>query len=120
MCRAIVEEYYGRIDRGDVGWVLSQFSLDAVYERADVVYNGSAEIGQFYRHERLIRGVHRIDTLTANPADDLVIVTGRFTGAGGQGDERDVGFADVWHFGADKLVKRRQTYLALGSAYVRE
>lgn len=120
MSLTIVEEYYSRIDQSDVVWVLSQFSPGAVYERAGVSYNGLDEISQFYRNQRLIRGVHHIDTLTANPADDLVIVTGRFTGTGYQSDERDVDFADVWHFGADKLVKKRQTYLALGSAYVRE
>lgn len=120
MSLTMVEEYYRRIDQSDVAWVLSQFSPDAIYERADVSYKGLDEISQFYRDQRLIRGVHRIDTVTANPAVDLVIVTGRFTGAGCQGDERNVGFADVWHFGADKLVKKRQTYLALGNAYVRE
>lgn len=120
MYLTIVQEYYRRIDDGDVVWVLSQFNADAVYERADVSYKGLDEISRFYQRERLIRGVHHIDTLTANPTDDLVIVTGRFTGTGYRNDERNVGFADVWEFGTDKLVKRRQTYLALGSAYVRD
>lgn len=120
MSLKIVEEYYSRIDQSDVPWVLSRFSAKAIYERADVSYNGLDEISQFYRSQRLISGVHLIDTLTSNPTDDLVIATGRFAGTGCKGDERNVGFADVWHFGADKLIRKRQTYLALGNDYVRE
>lgn len=120
MSVAMVEEYYSRIDRRDVDWVLSRFSPDAVYERADASYRGLVEISRFFREERLIRGIHRIDTLLASREDDVVIATGRFTGTGHRGDSRDVGFADIWHFGADGLVRKRQTFLALGNAYVRE
>lgn len=116
----IVKEYYSRIDRSDLAWVLARFSPEAVYERADASYNGLGQISQFYRNERRIRGVHHLDTLTADPAGHLVIATGRFRGEGHRGDERDVGFADVWHFDVDSLVKKRQTYLAVGSALVRD
>lgn len=120
MSVSTVEEYYSRIDQSDVAWVVSRFSPDAVYERADVSYHGIGEISRFFSEQRLIRGVHRIDALVTNPEDDLVIAMGRFTGTGHQGEPKDVGFADVWHFDAEGLVKKRQTFLALGNAYVRE
>lgn len=120
MSISTVEEYYRRIDQSDVAWVVSRFSADAVYERAETSYSGLGEIGRFFREQRLIRGVHQVDTLVANSNGDVVIAAGRFEGTGRQGDPKNVGFADVWQFDADGLVKKRQTYLALGSTYVRE
>lgn len=120
MSVSTVEEYYNRIDQSDIAWVISRFSPDAVYERAEVSYRGLGEISRFFCEERLIRGVHRIDRLVTSREDDLVVATGRFTGTGPQGDPKDVGFADVWHFDTKGLVRKRQTFLALGNAYVRE
>jgi len=116
----MVKEYYGRIDREDVDWVISRFREDAVYERADASYDGIEEISRFFREQRLIRGVHSVDTLIANAEGDIVVAAGRFTGKGKAGDTREVGFADIWHFDGAGRVKKRQTFLALGNAYVRE
>lgn len=122
MSISTVAEYYRRIDQNDMDWVVSLFSPDAVYERAEASYSGLSEIGRFFREQRLIRGVHQIDTLVANSdADgDVVVAVGRFDGTGRHGDPKSVGFADVWRFDTEGLVKKRQSYFALGSTYVRE
>lgn len=114
--KTVVRDYYDHIDRVDLDWVLALFAPDAVYERADATYSGISAIARFFREERLIRGVHAIERLWAD--DDSVVALGEFRGVGAAGDARRVRFTDVWHFGADARVRRRQTFLALGHGYV--
>lgn len=116
--RTIVADYYPRIDRVDIEWVLSLFAEDAVYERADITYDGLPAIRKFFSVDRRIRGVHVIDGLWSDEATGTVFVTGRFEGKGAEGDARMVKFADIWHFDDQGLVRKRQTYLGLGHAYV--
>lgn len=117
---SVIREYYVNIDQSNVDWVVPLFQEDAVYERADAVYRGRREIEHFFRRERQIQGVHKVEDVIASASGDTVIAFGRFTGTGATGDARDVGFADVWEFALDGRVRRRRTLLALGSAYVRQ
>ena len=116
----IIREYYRRIDAHDTAWVVDLFAEDATYDRADATYRGRAAIAHFFQVERQIRGSHTLDDLLCDARLGLVAVTGAFEGAGKAGDARNVGFADVWRFNADQRVIRRQTFLALGSQYVRD
>jgi hypothetical protein len=116
---ALVREYYGRIDASDLDWVVNLFDEDAVYERADATYTGRAAIARFFREERQIRGVHILSDLIPDNAEPTVVALGRFCGVGRSGDSRQVAFADVWRFRGAHRVIRRQTFLALGSQYVR-
>ncbi|MDT9598476.1 nuclear transport factor 2 family protein [Sphingosinicella sp. GR2756] len=112
----LIREYYRRIDAVDVDWVVDLFAPDAVYERADATYDGIAAISKFFREDRQIRGEHVIDRIWTD--GDSVAATGEFRGRGAAGDARNVRFADVWMFDADGRVRCRQSYLALGHAYV--
>ncbi len=114
--QALIADYYPHIDRMDVDWVLALFSPDAVYERADATYTGIAAISRFFREERRIRGEHVIERMWTDA--DSVVAVGEFRGTGAAGDARRVRFADVWRFGGDGRVTRRQTFLALGHGYV--
>ena len=98
--------------------MLGLFAPEAVYERADRIYDGLPAIGKFFREERQIRGEHIIDRIWSDEASATVFVTGRFEGRGAEGDPRRVKFADIWHFDGNGLVDKRQTYLGIGHAYV--
>ncbi|MES2059321.1 MAG: nuclear transport factor 2 family protein [Pseudomonadota bacterium] len=113
-----IVEYYPHIDRVETDWVLALFAPEAIYERADIVYDGIAAIDRFFRQERQIRGAHIIDRLWSDDDSGTVFVTGRFEGQGVGGDAREVKFADIWQFNGSGKVVRRQTYLGLGHAYV--
>src|SRR5687768_15699343 len=95
---ALIREYYRRIDAVDLDWVLALFAPDAVYERADATYEGSAAISKFFREDRQIRGEHEIDHIWCD--GDSLVATGEFRGQGAAGDARNVRFADVWMFDA--------------------
>ena len=114
----IVAAYYPRIDAMDVDWVMALFAPGAIYRRADACYEGFAAIDHFFRVARKIRGRHVIERLWSDDASRTVFVTGLFEGQGVEGDARQAGFADIWYFGEGDLVDFRQTYLALGHAYV--
>jgi ketosteroid isomerase-like protein len=116
--RDIVVDYYPRIDRVETDWVLALFAPEAVYERADMTYQGLPAIDKFFRYDRQIRGTHIIEQLWSDEHSATVFVTGRFEGQGANGDARGVKFADIWHFNGSGQVVRRQTYLGLGHAYV--
>ena len=79
----IVDEYYRRIDSNDLDWVVSLFSEDATYVRADSRLQGKAEIDKFFRTQRRIRGKHVIDSIVA--VGDQVFCKGEFIGKGGDG-----------------------------------
>jgi len=112
----LIIDYYRRIDRSDLDWVLALFSPQAVYERADATYAGIAAISRFFREQRRIRGEHVIEQMWTDA--DSVVAMGEFRGTGEAGDARRVRFADVWRFGRNGRVVRRQTFLALGHGYV--
>lgn len=114
--QALIAEYYRRIDRMDIDWVLALFAPGAVYERADATYDGIAAISRFFREQRLIRGEHAIERMWTDA--DSVVAIGEFRGTGASGDARRVRFADAWRFGEHDRVVRRQTFLALGHGYV--
>jgi len=116
--RHLVTAYYPRIDAVDIDWVMALFAPGASYQRADVRYDGIAAIDHFFRVERQIRGTHVIDRLWCDEATRTVFATGVFEGHGVAGDARRAGFADIWRFDTDNHVTDRQTYLALGHAYV--
>ena len=114
--RELIQEYYRRIDAVDTDWVLALFAPDAVYQRADATYEGIDALTRFFGKDRQIRGAHVIQHMWTD--EDSLVAIGEFTGRGAAGDARQVRFADMWAFNADGLVKRRQTYLAIGHAYV--
>ena len=110
--------YYEHIDINDIDWVMSLFSKDAIYYRADSVYEGYSAIDNFFRKFRQIRGCHSIDVIWS--FDEKVICTGIFKGQGREGDSRSVRFSDFWLFNSSGLVTKRETFLALGHQYVKE
>ena len=115
--KRLIAEYYPRVDAGDLDWVIGLFSDDAVYVRADAEYAGKPAIEAFYRGDRKIGGRHTIQGLFES--GDTVAVQGVFCGVGADGSPRDIRFSDFWHFRQVKVVAR-DTYLALGSDYVRD
>ena len=115
---AIVAAYYPHVDACDFDWLLGIFAAQAVYQRADLRYDGIDAIAHFLGDERQIRGQHHIHRLLSDAPTRTVIATGLFDGKGAAGDARLAGFADIWVFNADHLVIERQTYLALGHDYV--
>jgi ketosteroid isomerase-like protein len=114
-----VRTYYDRIDADDTDWVLSLFTPDAVYERADATYRGTEALREFFCILRRIRGAHTVERIWLVDAA-TVVVLGRFEGLGGRGDRRAVDFADVWNFSDGEHVDHRRTYLALGHEYVQD
>jgi len=113
----LVSEYYPRVDRGDLDWVLAMFANDAVYTRADSCYEGKNEISEFYCADRKINGRHTINTIMES--GNTVAVQGVFKGQGADGSPKNVRFSDFWQFDRN-LVSSRNTYLALGSNYVKD
>ena len=113
----VIREYYRRIDMNDTEWVVGLFAADAIYERADSTYRGAKQMRQFFCIDRQIRGVHSLEHLWC-VKENIVVVLGSFDGFGAEGDARSVRFGDVWWFNAERYVKRRQTFLALGHGYV--
>jgi len=112
----VVARYYKKVDRGDIDWIINIFSKDAVYARADVLFKGRDEIANFYRGDRKIYGTHTINLQIVH--EDRVIVQGVFDGKGAKGYPVNVRFCDFWRF-CERFVISRETYLALGSDYIR-
>jgi len=113
----IVELYYKKIDARDIDWVVNMFADQAVYERAEASYAGKKAIADFYTNGRKIQGKHTIEPVIAE--GERVVAYGEFNGVGAQNQPLHIGFCDVWTF-KDALVVKRQTYLAMGSQYVKE
>ena len=113
---SVIEKYYQQIDANDLDSVLMLFAADACYERADVVFADKAAIELFFREQRLIRGVHKIEQILS--LGRRVLAMGRFEGVGEKGDQRSVGFVDIWDFDDTDLVKKRRTFLAAGHSVV--
>ncbi|MEM6935905.1 MAG: nuclear transport factor 2 family protein [Pseudomonadota bacterium] len=113
-----VIKYYNRVDAGDVDWVINLFAEDAVYDRASEVYKDRTAIEQFYRSERKIDGRHTLTNVASS--NDTVLVDGEFQGCGADGSSKKIGFADCWRFNEAGKVTSRNTYLAIGSDYVRD
>ncbi len=116
---AAVGEYYRRVDQQDLDWIIELFDDAAVYRRAGTTYEGASSIANFFRNERLIRGVHTLRAVMPDKSGSVVTAVGNFSGVGERGDPRDVDFVDLWTFQGAGRVIRRETFLALGSEYVR-
>jgi hypothetical protein len=71
---------------------------------------------KFFREQRLIRGIHKIEQILS--LGRRVLAMGRFEGVGEKGDQRSVGFVDIWDFDDTDLVKKRRTFLATGHLVV--
>ncbi len=109
--------YYEMIDRGDVDGVIGLFMEDATYKRGESFFADLQEIEHFFRTQRKITGVHHLKTILYQKG--LIVVRGDFLGKGADGLPRHVEFCDFWDWDASGKVKGRQTFLALGSHYVR-
>ena len=118
LLESVVRQYYERVDSNDMDWVIELFSDTARYVRADRVLDGKDSIAHFYLKTRKIRGRHTICGMWINGYG--AVVKGIFCGVGIDGQVKDVGFSDFWVFNEDGFVQQRQTYLALGAAYVRD
>lgn len=114
----IVRQYYADIDAVRLKEVLRIFSNDAVYHRADAVYEGMGSIREFFTTRRLIRGQHVLDTVACLGNAPRVLATGRFEGVGANGGAKSIGYADVWQFNSNDQVELRVTYLMIGHEYV--
>jgi ketosteroid isomerase-like protein len=109
---ALIERYYANVDAAAIDEVVAMFAKNAVYERAGTIYRGLPAISNFFRHERLIRGIHRIEEIAS--WGQRAFAAGWFDGAGVSGDARQVGFVDLWHFDENGSVIERRTYLNTG------
>jgi hypothetical protein len=116
--QSLIAGYYPKIDNQKISEILEMFSLDAIYERADITYRGIDEISDFFINKRKIRGNHILDRVVPCEEHHIVIVTGHFVGTGAEGDSRKVDFVDIWQFNESNKVNKRKTYLALGYEYV--
>jgi ketosteroid isomerase-like protein len=114
---AAIEKYYRQIDAQDVDSLMGLFAEDAIYFRCESELRGRSEILRFFSEERKIRGVHHIETLLS--LGDRVVAIGRFEGKGAVGDARSVGFVDVWEFNEAGRIRRRRTFLATGSQFIK-
>lgn len=115
--KELIIEYYRRVDANDIEWVLALFSCDARYVRADAEYVTKEEIKKFYCYDRKIVGEHALTHVIAE--GEVIVVDGIFKGVGVDGAEKSVGFMDLWVIQANRA-RYRQTYLALGSSYIKE
>lgn len=113
-----VKDYYPKIDKGDVDWVLALFDEAGEYQRADAIYKGMGELTEFYKQGRKIKGKHSLENIFSN--ENKVAVNGVFEGVGGDGSPKKISFADFWTFNEKGLVALRKTYLAIGSDYVKD
>jgi ketosteroid isomerase-like protein len=114
--KALIVEYYKRVDAQDIDWVLDLFTADSRYVRADADYTDKQAITDFYRNDRKIAGVHSVDRVVAEC--DQVLAAGVFKGVGADGAPKNVGFCDIWELRGDKVCYR-QTYLSMGADYVK-
>src|SRR5262245_18552235 len=92
--RSLLLSYYSLIDSGAIDEVLSLFSEDATYMRCESLYTGIAEIERFYRNDRKISGTHDIKNLWV--MERTGIIQGTFSGRGGEGQPKHVGFVDIF------------------------
>jgi hypothetical protein len=115
---SLISEYYGRIDADDIDWVMQLFAEESCYMRADAEYKGKAEIENFFRNTRKIRGVHEVADI--HRLKNKSITRREFIGTGVAGDERRVKFVDFWFFQNSGKVELRETYLAVGNEIVRD
>lgn len=114
----IVEEYYRRIDAGDIAWVVDMFASDGVYDRAGEIYSGRDAIRAFYSAGRKIKVRHSDIRLWACGRD--MFVEGSFSGTGADGSKREGQFSDHWTFNDEGKVTLRRTSLFTGSRYIKE
>jgi len=114
----IVEEYYRRVDQGDIAWIVDMFAKDGIYDRAGEIYRGHQEIAAFYAKGRKIKITHSDIRLWACGPD--IFVEGSFSGSGADRTGREGQFADHWTFNEESKVTLRRTSLFTGSGYIRE
>jgi len=114
----VMLRYYDLIDQEKIDEVLSLFSKTATYRRCEQLYDGIAEIEDFYRNGRKIRGRHEI--MSHWVSGQTGIVEGVFRGKGLNDSPKDVGFADFFTFDREGKICDRHTYLMIGSSYVKE
>ena len=115
---SLVQEYYPRIDAGDVLWVVDLFDEQAVYDRASEIHRGRAAIQLFYSSHRKIKVTH--SDLNFWQSGNDVFVEGHFDGVGDDGSARGGDFSDHWTFNKAGKVILRRTSLFTGSAAIRE
>jgi ketosteroid isomerase-like protein len=72
--KALIVEYYKRVDAQDIDWVLDLFTADSRYVRADADYTDKQAITDFYRNDRKIAGAHSVDRVVAE--GDQVLAAG--------------------------------------------
>ena len=113
-----VQDYYPKVDAGEVDWVLRLFAEDGIYQRADACYEGIREITDFYENARKITGKHAVEEIFAQGHE--VVVNGVFEGFGADGAAKKIAFADFWTFNEQGLVALRKTFLAIGADYVKD
>jgi len=115
--KELIAEYYRRVDAQDIDWVLALFTWDARYVRADTEYSTKMEIEKFYCNDRKIVGRHMLNHVIAEGNE--IGASGIFQGVGADGAEKSVGFMDLWVLRGNKA-SYRQTYLSLGSSYIKD
>ncbi|WP_240649720.1 nuclear transport factor 2 family protein [Streptomyces sp. Z26] len=106
-----VHALYRRIDEGDLAGFGELFGEDAVYHRpGSEPLNGRGAIERFYREARTIRsGTHTLERVLLS--DGAVAVDGSFDGVLTDGRTQSHRFAEIFEFGPDGLISRRDSFL---------
>lgn len=112
-----IQEYYRRIDAGDIAWVIGLFAEDGCYDRAGTIYHGRGAIRNFYERERKVRMAHH--DLEFWGVGNHVFVEGSFRGAGADESITEGQFADHWQFDGAGHVVHRRTSLFVGAELIR-
>ncbi|MGW7419526.1 3-isopropylmalate dehydratase small subunit [Streptomyces sp. NPDC054813] len=106
-----VHALYRRIDEGDFAGFAALFHEDAVYHRpGSPALVGRDAIEAYYRDERTVAdGTHTLSRVLLS--DGAVAVDGAFSGRLTNGREQAHRFAEIFEFGPDGLVTRRDSFL---------
>jgi steroid delta-isomerase len=106
----VVRRYYELVDRSEFDQLVALFSEDAVYRRPGYEpLIGRGALADFYRGTRVITaGQHRVITVICQ--DSRVAVQGQFSGTIRGNEPVDLGYADFFAFGADGLIRARDTF----------
>ncbi|MFD0854791.1 nuclear transport factor 2 family protein [Actinomadura adrarensis] len=101
---------FGAIDAGDWAALATCFHPEIVYERPGYEpLLGRNRVLRFYREERLVKsGAHRLEGVVLQ--DDRGAVWGALEGVRTDGRPISLGFADIYHFEAGTIRKRRSHF----------
>lgn len=105
-----VFRYYETVDRGSPDEVAALFATDCEYRRPGYPpLHGRSAVHEFYARHRVIEsGSHRLSEVVTESGVGAAI--GDFRGVLRSGAAAEVGFADLFVFSVDGLIRWRTTF----------